>query len=116
MRGSQLDRRTTWEYPVEAQDPVYGSPTTTWTALDANPVYAQVQDVLPSKQEGVSQGVPVGTYRTRIRRRWRAGVTSAMRVTVHRAEGDEVFKIVGGPAEIGRRQWLEVLAERYTTD
>jgi hypothetical protein len=37
-----------------------------------------------------------------------------MRVIVHN-ETDEVFQISGGPAELGRRQWIEMTIRAYST-
>jgi head-tail adaptor len=40
----------------------------------------------------------------RYRFRWRDGIDSSMRIR----EGARTFQIVGGPAELGRKEWLEV--------
>ena len=50
-----------------------------------------------------------------MRIRYRSDVTSDMRVTVHSDAGDVVHQIVGGPAEIGRREWTEFVIEKYSS-
>ena len=73
-------------------------------------VWANVQDDLPSKSEAVQQGLVVAKNRARIRFRYLATVTSACRITV-RGATDRVFQIIGGPAELGKHEYMEVLGE-----
>lgn len=96
-----------WE-PVVAQP---GSPAV------AERWWAEVQDALPSRSEAVRQGLAQARNQVRLRMRWRAGLDSSMRVTVHGDTGEDVvYQIVGGPAEIGgRKGGLEMVLERYTT-
>ena len=45
-------------------------------------------------------------------------LTSDMKITLHDgadASGDIDFQIAGGPAVIGRRQWLEFTVTHYST-
>jgi len=108
----QLDRRVLIEYPAASQDPIFGTPTITWTTLDT--VWANVQDALPSRSEAVQQGLAVARNQTRIRYRYRSDVTSAMRVTVQGAV-TRVLQIVGGPATIGRNEWSEIMCEAISS-
>ncbi|OEZ80989.1 phage head-tail joining protein [Janthinobacterium sp. HH104] len=112
MRAGQLDRRVTIERPgmVEGE---YGPQPGGWVPFAAR-VPAQVKDALPSKSETVQEGLSVATHPARLRIRYLRGITSAMRITLH-GDTDEVFQIVGGPAEIGRREWLEMTIEQYST-
>ena len=73
---------------------------------------------MPSRSEAMVQGLNVARALTRIRLRWRDDIDQTMRVIVHRDAGaDHVFKIVGGPAEIGgRKAYIELLCERFSTD
>lgn len=114
MRGSQLDRRVTIEAKSVTRDPDYGTEVPTWAAItNGARIPAQVQDTLPSKSEAVSQGVRVATRPARVRIRYMSGITSDMRVIVH-DETDRTMQIVGGPAVLGRRQWIELVCEEYT--
>lgn len=113
MRGSQLDKRITVEAKTVTQDPDYGTEVIAWAAI-ASRIPANVQDTLPSKSERVSEGLRVATQPARIRIRYMSGITSDMRVTIH-GESDRVCQIVGGPAEIGRREWLEMVVEAYSS-
>jgi SPP1 family predicted phage head-tail adaptor len=113
MRGSQLDKRITIEQKSVTQDPNYGAEVITWATL-ASRIPANVQDALPSKSESVANGIRIATQPARIRIRYRASITSDMRVTIHGAT-DRVCQIVGGPAEIGRREWLEMVVEAYSS-
>lgn len=112
MNASQLDRRITIERKEITPDPDYGTPVESWVGFATR--WAQVQDVLPSKSERVAEGLRVATRPARIRLRYMAGITSDMRVIVHGAT-DRLMQIVGGPAELGRREWTELVCEEYTS-
>lgn len=121
MRAGQLDRRITIERKVVTQDASYGTEVVTWVPLVATgspavavPLWAQVQDVLPSRSEAVLHGLVLARNQTRIRIRYRNDVDSLMRITVHYAT-DIVYQIVGGPAIIGRNEWLEMMCEKYSS-
>lgn len=102
-----LDRRIRLEERTSTLDD--GAPVNTWTLVAT--VYAELRDVAPSRSEAVKQGLAVARNQTRCRIRWRDGVTSAMRVV-----WDGVaYNIVGGPAELGRREFMELVLERYST-
>jgi head-tail adaptor len=104
-----LDKRCTIETPTIGQGD-YGEPVTTWAPLAPGAVWCNVQDDLPSKSEAVQQGLVIAKNRARIRFRYLATVTSACRITV-RGATDRVFAIIGGPAELGRHEFMEVLGE-----
>lgn len=120
MRAGDLDRRVTVEYPVTTQDATYGTELITWSPLVATgsppvavPLWAQWQDVLPSRSESVTQGLAVARNQSRVRMRYRSDFTSAMRIT--RYDTGIVYQIVGGPATIGRNEWSEFMVERYSS-
>jgi len=124
MRAGALDREISIMKKSTTVDPDYGTETVTWEPLapDAgSPTIgerfrANVQDVMPSRSEGVQQGLVTGRLQTRIRIRWRDDVTSAMRVLLHGDGADEVFDIVAGPSDIdGRKSLIEFMAERFTS-
>lgn len=74
-------------------------------------VWAEVQDTLPSRSERTDDGLPLATRTARVRVRWRPDFTSAMRI-VH---GDRIMEIIAGPAVIGHRDGLEMVAQDYST-
>lgn len=112
LEAGKLDRQIDIEYPATGQDATYGTQTVTWTLLAR--VWAEVQDVLPSRAEATERGLTAAKNPTRVRFRYRSDVTSAMRIVV-RDGSDRVLQIVGGPAEIGRREGTEVLCEAYSS-
>lgn len=108
-----LDRKITLESKQITPDPVYGSDVVTWIPF-ASRLWASVQDVLPSRSEQIKQGLAVASQAARVRLRYRAGITPDMRVIVHGAT-DRICQIIGGPAELGRREGIELVIETYTT-
>lgn len=112
MRAGQMDCRITIERPGTVTG-AYGPQPGGWVPVAAR-VPAQVLDTLPSKGEAVKEGLAQATRPARLRMRYMRGITSDMRVILH-GETDQVFQIVGGPAELGRRQWLEMTIEQYST-
>ena len=111
-RAGRFRLRATIQYKSSTQDSTWGTETVTWTALDT--VWADVQDILPSRSEAVQQGLSIGRQQVRIRIRYRSDVTSAMRIVVH-DESDETYQIVGGPAALGNREQLEMVCEKFTS-
>ena len=109
----KLDQRIRIERRQVTTDPDYGTQTTTWVTFAT--VWAEVQDVLPSKAEAQSNGMQAATRPARIRTRYLAGITTDMRV-VCLTRGNRVLQIVSGPAELGRKDGLEFMAETYSTD
>jgi head-tail adaptor len=112
MRAGQLDRRITIEGKSGAKDPEYGTDIDEYVPVFSR-VPAQVLDELPSKAETVSNGVHVNTSKARVRIRYMEGITPEMRVIVH-GKTDRAMHIVSGPAEIGRREWLEMMVTAYS--
>jgi len=107
-----LDTRVRIESKSVSQDPTYGTDVVTWIPLAT--VWAEVMDVLPSRQqaEQTRQQLQVATQRSRIRMRYRTDVDSTMRCII----GGLMHHIVSGPAEIGsRHQLIEVVVERYSS-
>lgn len=101
-----LDTRIRIERKIIGQDATYGTQTVTWSLLAV--VWAEKRDVQPSRSEQVRQGVVQARDQTRFRFRYRDDIDSTMRILL---EG-ETYEIVGGPAELGRREYTEVVCER----
>jgi SPP1 family predicted phage head-tail adaptor len=108
IEAGKLDRRIRFERPVR-DDSFDGAGSGTWEEVIT--VWAQVQDVRPSRGERVADVVNLGSRPAKIVIRWRPGITADMRI-VH---GDRVMQIVSGPAELGRREALEMMCEEYST-
>lgn len=121
--ASDLDRRITFQVKGDDLDADLNTPIEgDWEAIGTAPasVWAQVQDVLPSRGESNGDGIDTSRRPSRIRLRWREDITSAMRIILWKGdEGgavDRVMQIVSGPAEIfGRRTWMELMAEEYSS-
>ncbi len=122
MRAGQLDRQISIEYKEVSQDPVYGTEIITWQPLFALPgsprvavkLWANLVDMPPSRSEAVRQGIAVSATQTKCTLRYRAGITSDMRVVWH-GTTDVTYQIIGGPAIVGRREWLELMLEAYSS-
>jgi len=112
MDIGEFDRRINIQSKTTGQDATYGTETVSWSTLAT--VWAKVSDLVPSKSESVRQGLTMGRNQTRIRFRYRSDVDSSMRITFPDDAG-RVLQIVGGPAEIGRRQYTEIVCEDYTS-
>ena len=109
MKVSDLDRRITIQSSSVTQDSTYGTDVASWPTLAT--VWANVQDMLPSRGEKFADGISIARRPSRIRIRYRSDVTSDMRVVI----GSRTLRIITMPAEIGRREWLEFIAEEVTT-
>lgn len=91
-------------------DATYGTPTYAWG--DYATELADVQDILPSRSEHLTDNIEMQRNPTRIRTLYRDDITSDMRVKI----GTRTLEIIGGPAEIGRRDGLEMVCEELSTE
>jgi SPP1 family predicted phage head-tail adaptor len=108
--ASRLDTRVRIERKSASSDPLYGTETVAWVEFAT--VWAEVQDVLPSRAERLADSIAITNRPARIRMRHLAGITSDMRVII----GSRVLQIVSGPAEIGRREGIELIAEQHSSE
>jgi SPP1 family predicted phage head-tail adaptor len=106
-----MDTRVRFENKSISQDPVYGTEVISW--LPKATVWAEVMDVLPTRQqaEQMRNNTQVSVRRARVRMRYRSDIDASMRCLI----GGIVHQIVGGPAEIGRHEFMEILIERVST-
>lgn len=83
-----------------------------WVAVGPNDgkAFAQVQDILPSREADRGDGFGSATRRARVRMRYRADITEAMRLVM----GGRVMQITTMPVEIGRRDGIEFMVEDYS--
>lgn len=110
LAAGQLDTLITIESRQRTQDPVFKTWSYAWGEFAQE--WAEVRDVLPSRAERVAEGINIQRRPTRIRMRWRDDITGEMRVTI----GDRRLQIIAGPAELGRRDGLEMVCEEMTTE
>lgn len=120
MKKGQLNRRIRIERP-KADDSIDGAGSGTWEKVID--VWANVQDALPSRGERLADGMNASARPSRVRIRYRTGITADMRFLIGRmVKGDDGVKvwhtdrtvqIVSGPAELGRRDQLEFMVEEY---
>lgn len=111
IQVSNMDTRVRFENKSISQDPVYGTEVISW--LPKATVWAEVMDVLPTRQqaEQMRNNTQVSVRRARVRMRYRSDIDASMRCLI----GGIVHQIVGGPAEIGRHEFMEILIERVST-
>lgn len=113
VAGGKFDRRITFQRPGVAQDGEYGPQPAGWvTVFDRVP--AQVWDILPGTAEATGKVLNMAEKPARVRMRYTAGITSDMRIIVHN-EVDTFHQISAGPAEIGRRQFVEFTIKEYSS-
>lgn len=111
MKIGQLRDRVRIEQQGTVTDSTYGPQPGTWTELAT--VMASVLDVLPSRRDR-SETVRVTGRSATVRMRYRTDVTPAMRLVLL-DRGNRVLRIVQGPAQVGNREAIELLAEEFTT-
>ena len=101
------------EKPGAAVDPDYGTQLAdSW--LSVAEVWAEIVDVMPSKSEAATNGIRLAANSARIRIRYRADVTSAMRI-VRLTGKPGVLQIIAGPAVISGRTELEFMVEEFSS-
>lgn len=117
MQAAIYDTPIFLDAKIVTQDPTYGTEVVSWASITGTrPIFAEFQDVLPSRSESVKQGLAISTRQSRVRFPFFANIDSSMRVRTGRGNGAEVFQIVGGPALIGARQEaVEIVVERYSS-
>lgn len=111
MKAGKRDRRITILQKVEGTaDSELGTPTIVY--LPFATVWAEVQDVLPSRGENIAEGINIARRPCRIRMLYMPGISSEMRVEY----GDRTLRMITEPAEMGRREGLEFMAEELSSE
>lgn len=105
-----MNREVVIQRRTETQDPIYGTATVTWADLAT--VWAEVQDMLPSRAERIADGIDIARRPCRVRMLFRDDVDSTMRLKI----GDRALRIIAGPAEMGFRERIELIAEELSTE
>lgn len=104
MQAGRLDRRVTIEEPTEIRD-AYGATVPGW--IEVATVWASVVALMP--RELRADSAPVSGMAYRLTMRYRSDILPSHRVRV-----DGKTMLVRGVAEIGRRQWTQLLCEQIT--
>lgn len=103
----KLDRRITVQ--TSSTTKVNGRPIKSWSTLAT--VWAEVRDIRPSRAEQIADGLNMANRPCRIVIRYRDDITAGMRVILD----GRTLQIVSAPAELGRREGTEFMAEELTT-
>lgn len=112
MRAGEMRSRIRIERKAVDIDPEYGTTTEQW--LPFAEVWAEIEDQLPTKAESTTHGLRIATSQVRIRIRYLAGVTAAMRI-VELNGMQRTLQITAGPAMTQWRENLEIMAESYSS-
>jgi SPP1 family predicted phage head-tail adaptor len=104
-----MDRRLLIEQKVVTKNPDYGNEVITWTELAV--VWGSVTDILRPKEENTTAGLRLLTKPCAIQIRYKAGITSDMRITI--LNRDRLLQIVS-VAEIERRRYLSLMCEEFS--
>lgn len=108
----RLERRISIDRRVATKDATYGAAAHDYQPYLAG-IWAERRDFLPSRSDRLAEGgvLEQQENQVRYRFRWRDGIDSSMRIR----EGDRTFQIVGGPAELGRKEFIEVVCTEFGT-
>lgn len=93
--------------------PDTGRPLDSW-AVVADHVWANVQDILPSRSEETSGGLRLAKRQTRLRIDSGIDALPDMRVTLH-GRGDRVMRVATEPALMDDRRHSEIMLEAYSS-
>lgn len=107
--ANRMRDRVMIERPIASQA-FNGAGSGTWQAIDPEPVWCEIEDMLPSRGERLADGINVAARPARVRMRYRSDITPDMRFV----DGDRVMQIVAGPAKIRGGTMLEFVVEDYS--
>ncbi len=108
--ASKLSVRIRIERKTITRDPQYGTEEVSWTQFAC--VWAEVNDILPSRAERMAEQIQIGRRPARIRIRYLAGITPDMRVII----AGRIHQIIAGPSMLGRREAIELMVEEHSTE
>ena len=112
MNIGSLNTRCRIERKVTTQEADFGTEVSAWGLLGV--AWCAVQDELPSKSEAVKNGLAISTSRTRVRMNYRTDIDSSMRLVISRPT-PTIYQIIGGPAELGNKDGIELLCEKSSS-
>jgi head-tail adaptor len=118
--ASRTNRFVRLERPV-ADSSFTGAGSGTWELVAD--IWAEIMDLLPSRTDGerVANGIDFAERPARVRIRYRADITNAMRLVegativddIVDYSGARIMQIVTVPAELGRREAMEFMVKNY---
>jgi SPP1 family predicted phage head-tail adaptor len=103
-----LDRTITFQRPI-ADTSFDGPGSGTWE--DVATVRANVKDMTVARAERMAEVVSIASRPATVLIRYRDGITADMRILY----GDRVMQIVAPPAELGRREALQIMTQDYSS-
>jgi head-tail adaptor len=113
MNIGNLDRFVRVEQFTTVQDPVFGSETKTWaTYLET---WANVEDITTNNQERTNSDLRQLTRPCRVKMRYFDGIDATMRIVLLDRD-NRLLQIVSKPAELGRKDGIEFMAQEFATD
>lgn len=110
MQIGKLDRFIRIEQKSVTNDADYGSEVVAWTTYKE--CWASIQDVTTRSQESTNSDLRLLKRPCKVMVRYDEGIDSTMRI-VMLDRSDRVLQIVSKPAEIGRKEAMEFMAEDY---
>lgn len=111
-RTARYDKKITFLEEISTRDGQFNTAQKDFVPIAAlTDVAANVQDLLPSRSEQISDGIDIRRRPCRIRFRWRSDVLPTMRVRY----GNRELEIISGPVDLGRRETLEMVCEEVST-
>jgi SPP1 family predicted phage head-tail adaptor len=114
VKVGQLDRRIEIQRQVNVQSGTSGRQHGAWVTVAT--VWANVQDVMPSRDESMTaNALEVSKQRARIRIRWNPVLAADCRIRISKPTL-RTLQVISPPAEIGgRRNFMEFMAEEVST-
>lgn len=112
MNKGKYDRYIRIEQKTVTQDPDYGSQIETWSTFTNT--WACVQDITTNNQERTNTDLRQLTRPCKIETPYISGIDATMRVVLLDRD-NRLLQIVSLPAELGRKDAIEFMAEEFVT-
>lgn len=113
MNIGKLDRYVRVEQFTVTQDPVFGEQIKTWSTYIET--WANVEDITTNNQERTNTDLRQLTRPCRVKMRYFDGIEPTMRLVLL-DRGNRLLEIVSKPAELGRKDGIEFMAQEFVTD
>jgi len=110
MKIGNLDKYIRIEQKTVTNDANYGSEVVTWTTYKE--CWAQITDITTKSQESTNSDLRLLKRPCKVVVRYDDGIDPTMRIIVM-DRSDRVLQIISKPAELGRREAMEFMAEDY---
>lgn len=110
MRIGQLDSYVRVEEKTTTYDTDFGSQEEVW--IEYKTAWASIQDVTTRNQEQTNSDLRQLKQPCRVIMRYDANINANMRLVLL-DRNERILQIVSQPAELGRREGIEFMAENY---